>query len=107
VLKALADGRAGTNRRLYRDDSPFVGTPFYVMDRLEGRCSDASLPGFRRPTGGDVFRNSGAPPSFTTSTRRRWSLSTARRGELFQRQIGRWTKGIIRRAGAICRTWSG
>jgi aminoglycoside phosphotransferase (APT) family kinase protein len=47
VLKALAETDVPVPRvALYCDDDSVVGTPFYVMDRLEGRIfADAALPG--------------------------------------------------------------
>ena len=47
VLKALSDSDVPVPRALlYCDDDSIVGTPFYVMDRLEGRIfADAALPG--------------------------------------------------------------
>jgi aminoglycoside phosphotransferase (APT) family kinase protein len=47
VLTALADTDVPTPRTLfYSDDESILGTPFYLMERLDGRVfQDASLPG--------------------------------------------------------------
>jgi aminoglycoside phosphotransferase (APT) family kinase protein len=47
VLKALAETDAPVPRVvIYCDDESVVGTPFYIMDRLDGRIfADAALPG--------------------------------------------------------------
>jgi len=96
VLRALAGTDVPVPRALWLEEYPAVlGTPFYVMERLEGRVfDDAALPGLspgdRRACYLSVFETLAAlhrvrPEAVGLA-------DYGRPGTYFERQIGRWTK---------------
>jgi aminoglycoside phosphotransferase (APT) family kinase protein len=96
VLKALvATDVPVPTAVLYCDDSQVVGTPFYVMDRLEGRVfPDASLPGVSpADRSGMYFAMAETLAKLHDVDPAAVGLSNyGAAGNYFQRQIGRWTK---------------
>lgn len=96
ILDALRDsGVPVPNAVLYCDDPSIVGTPFYLMDRLEGRIlTDPALPGLSP----DERRALVLSMAQTLARVHRvdWAAhglaDFGRPGEYFRRQIARWTK---------------
>jgi len=96
VMKALA----GTGvpvprmRHLCNDDKP-IGTPFYVMDYLEGRIfRDAALPGLSRDERAAIYDqlNATLAKLHQVDYAARGLSDFGRPGGYFERQIARWTK---------------
>ncbi|MEN9314221.1 MAG: hypothetical protein RIS35_614, partial [Pseudomonadota bacterium] len=96
ILDALRDsGVPVPNAVLYCDDVTIVGTPFYLMDRLEGRIlTDPALPGLS-PAERHALVLSMAQ-TLASLHRIDWAAhglaDFGRPGEYFRRQIARWTK---------------
>lgn len=96
VLRALADTDVPVPRTvLYCDDRTVVGTPFYVMDKLEGRVlSNYALPGIA-PAERRAYYFAMAE---TLAHLHAVDLAAVgltdygRPGNFFQRQIARWTR---------------
>jgi len=96
VMKALGEvGFPVPVMRAFCDDESVAGTPFYVMDFLEGRIfRDARLPGF------DPAGRSAIYDSLNETLARLHGVDYAaigladygRPGNYFERQVGRWTK---------------
>ena len=96
ILDALRDsGVPVPNAVLFSDDVSVVGTPFYLMDRLEGRIlTDPALPGLS-PSERHALVMS-MVQTLASLHRVDWSAhglaDFGRPGEYFRRQIARWTK---------------
>jgi aminoglycoside phosphotransferase (APT) family kinase protein len=82
---------------LYHDDDAPLGTPFYLMERLEGRVfHDCSLPGLSRQERSEIYF------AMAETMARLHAVRPAevalgdygRPGNYFERQIGRWTKQL-------------
>ncbi len=96
VLTALAATDVPVPKTLlYHDDEEIVGTPFYVMERLEGRVvHDNALPGMTPGERAAVYR------SIAETLARLHAVDWAavglegygRPGGYFARQIARWTR---------------
>jgi aminoglycoside phosphotransferase (APT) family kinase protein len=96
VLTALASTDVPVPKTvLYCDDPSVIGTPFYVMDRLEGRVfSDASLPNIAPSDRGEMYF------AMAETLAKLHDVDPAAigladygaTGNYFQRQIRRWTK---------------
>jgi len=96
VLRALAGSAVPVPRTvLYCDDRAVIGTPFYVMDKLEGRVlSNYALPGIA-----PAERRAYYFAMAETLARLHavdWAAAGladyGRPGNFFQRQIARWTR---------------
>jgi len=79
----------------YCDDPSVIGTPFYLMERLEGRVfHDNSLPGFEPATRGAMFEamNATLAALHSVDVDAVGLGDFGRRGDFFARQIARWSK---------------
>jgi aminoglycoside phosphotransferase (APT) family kinase protein len=79
---------------VFCDDPSIVGTPFYLMERLEGEVfPDSSLPGLSRAARGECFRSMAQTLAALHSFD--WMAaglgSYGKSGDFFQRQIDGWT----------------
>ena len=96
IMQALQSADVPVPRTvLYSDDESVVGTPFYLMDRIEGRVlTDLALPGFE-PAQRRALLLSMAE-ALARLHRVDWTAAGladfGRPGDYFERQIGRWTK---------------
>ena len=96
IMEALQSSGVPVPRTvLYSEDESVVGTPFYVMDRIEGRIlTDLSLPGFE-PAQRRALLLSMAE-TLARLHRVDWAAvglaDFGKPGNYFERQIGRWTK---------------
>ncbi len=96
VMKALADTDVPVPRmRALCEDEGVIGTPFYVMDYLEGRIfRDATLPGLAPAERAAIYDELNA----TLAKLHKVDFEAVglgdygRPGGYFERQIGRWTK---------------
>ncbi len=96
VMKALADTDVPVPKmRLVCDDPSVIGTPFYVMEFLEGRIfREARLPGLTPSERAAVYDELNA----TLAKLHKVDFEAVglgdfgRPGGYFERQIGRWTK---------------
>jgi aminoglycoside phosphotransferase (APT) family kinase protein len=96
VMKALGGvGFPVPTMRAFCEDEAVLGTPFYVMDFLEGRIfRDARLPGLEPSERAAIYDN------LNDTLARLHAIDYAaigladygRPGNYFDRQIGRWTK---------------
>jgi len=96
VLKALEDADVPVPRVvIYCDDESIVGTPFYVMERLEGRIfADAALPGVA-PTEREAMYFAMAETLARLHDIDPVTVGLSDYGAVgnyFARQINRWTK---------------
>lgn len=96
ILHALAGSDVPVpTARLLCDDSAVIGTPFYVMDRLEGRVfPDCTLPGVA-PTERRAMYLSMAETLaklHTVDWKARGLADFGKPGDFFERQIGRWSR---------------
>jgi aminoglycoside phosphotransferase (APT) family kinase protein len=96
VMKALGGvGFPVPHMRAFCDDDSVIGTPFYVMDFLDGRIfRDATLPGLEPAERTAIY-------AYLVDTLARLHAvdyeaiglgDYGRPGNYFERQIGRWTK---------------
>lgn len=96
VLRALEGTDVPVPRALWlEEDAGVLGTPFYVMERLEGRVfSDAALPGLSPDERREIYLDMARTLARLHAVRpERVGLSDfGRPGNYFERQIGRWTK---------------
>jgi len=96
VLKALEETEVPVPRAvLYHDDSNIVGTPFYLMERLEGRVfHDCALPGLlpseRRAIYLDVAATLAKLHAVDPAVVGLGDYG--RPGNYFERQIQRWSR---------------
>ena len=96
VLKALEGTGVPVPRAiLFHNDDDVVGTPFYLMERLEGRVfHDCALPGVSPPDRGAMYRS----VAQTLATLHSVDFAAVglgdfgRPGDYFDRQIGRWSR---------------
>jgi aminoglycoside phosphotransferase (APT) family kinase protein len=96
VLDALRDSDVPVPKvYCYSDDSSVVGTPFYIMEFLDGRVwSDQSLPGLTGAERAAVY----AEMNRVIAAMHRMDPDAVglsdfgRTGNYFQRQIARWTR---------------
>ena len=103
VMSALEGSDVPVPRMLgYCDDTSIVGTPFYVMEFLDGRVlMDPSLPGMQPDERGAIYREMNRVSrrcTGSTSGRRDWGTTASRAATL----RGRSTAG---RANAVSRCW--
>lgn len=96
VLRALAGTEVPVPRALWlEEDAGVLGTPFYVMERLEGRVfSDCSLPGLTPEERRQVYLDMARTLARLHRVRpEAVGLSDfGRPGDYFQRQIARWSR---------------
>ena len=96
VLHALGPTPVPVPQALHlEEDARILGTPFYVMDRLDGRVfADASLPGMapqeRREIYLDMARTLARMHAVVPDENGLGDFG--RPGNYFERQIGRWSK---------------
>ncbi len=96
VLNALAGSDLPVPRTvLYHAESDVVGTPFYLMDRLEGRIfSECDLPGMRPEDRQAIYYS--MAEAMAKLHKVDWAAiglsDYGRPGSYFQRQINRWSK---------------
>jgi aminoglycoside phosphotransferase (APT) family kinase protein len=96
VLKALGETAVPVPRVvLFHEDEGLVGTPFYLMERLEGRVfHDCALPGIVPADRNAMYRS----VAKTLAALHGVDFAAAglgdfgRPGDYFDRQIGRWSK---------------
>jgi aminoglycoside phosphotransferase (APT) family kinase protein len=98
VLDALAPTGVPVPRPIlfHEDDQP-LGTPFYLMERLEGRVfHDCSLPGLSREERRGIYHGMAEAMAKLHAVRPdEVGLGDyGRPGNYFERQIGRWTKQL-------------
>ena len=77
------------------EDSSVIGTPFYVMEHIEGRVLwDPTLPGFDKAQRAAMYNevNRVVAALHTADYRAAGLEDFGRPGNYFQRQIARWTK---------------
>lgn len=96
VLRALADTDVPVPRALWLEEDPgILGTPFYVMERLEGRVfDDATLPGVSPQDRGAMYLDMARTLARLHAVRPEvvGLADFGKPGNYFERQIGRWTK---------------
>ena len=96
VLSALWDTDVPVPRALWlEEDATILGTPFYVMERLEGRVfSDASLPGVSAQDRRAMYLDMARVLARLHAVRPEdvGLADFGKPGNYFARQIARWTK---------------
>jgi aminoglycoside phosphotransferase (APT) family kinase protein len=96
VMKALGSvGFPVPHMRAFCDDESVIGTPFYVMDFLEGRIfRDARLPGLAPAERTAIYDDLNATLArlHAVDYAAIGLADYGRPGNYFERQIGRWTK---------------
>lgn len=98
VLAALAPTNVPVPRPvLYHEDDAPLGTPFYLMERLEGRVfHDCSLPGLSPEARRGIYLGMAEAMAKLHAVRPdQVGLGDyGRPGNYFERQIGRWTRQL-------------
>lgn len=96
IISALAKTRVPVPPALlYCDDANVVGTPFYVMERVEGRIfHDCRLPGVSRQERSDMYRAMAETlGAFHNVDFASIGLGDyGKPGNYFSRQVARWTR---------------
>ncbi len=96
VMRALADAGAPVpNVRFYHGERDIIGTPFYIMERVEGRVfHDCALPGLSPIDRRKAYRSAAETLARLHAVDfNAIGLSDyGRPGNYFARQIARWTK---------------
>lgn len=96
VLRALADTQVPVPRPiLFQENSEIVGTPFYLMERLQGRVfHDSSLPGVSPAERREMYLSvAEALAALHAVDPRSVGLSDfGRSGNYFARQLARWSR---------------
>lgn len=96
VLRALEATDVPTPKALWlEEDDSHLGTPFYVMERLEGRVfSDCSLPGLAPEERREIYLEMARTLARLHAVRPDavGLADFGRPGSYFERQIGRWSK---------------
>lgn len=99
VMKALQDTGVPVPRMLaYCEDESVVGTPFYLMEFMDGRVMvDQSLPGMDRAERGAIYRemNRVIAALHGMDYRALGLESFGKPGNYFARQIGRWSRQCL------------
>lgn len=94
VLRALADTGVPVPRALYlEEDASILGTPFYVMERLEGRVfSDCTLPGMTKDERREIYLDMARTLARLHSVRpdQVGLADFGKPGGYFARQFARW-----------------
>jgi acyl-CoA dehydrogenase len=96
VMKALGDSAVPVPRMLaYCEDAELLGTPFYVMEFLDGRVLvDQSLPGISPTERGQIYAemNRVLAALHQVDYNALGLASFGKPGNYFQRQIERWSR---------------
>ena len=96
VMKALGDSPVPVPRMLaYCEDAELLGTPFYVMEFLDGRVLvDQSLPGMSPTERGEIYAemNRVLATLHQVDYNALGLTSFGKPGNYFQRQIERWSR---------------
>jgi aminoglycoside phosphotransferase (APT) family kinase protein len=95
VMKALEGLVPVPRMRVLCEDPDVIGTPFYVMDYLEGRIfRDATLPGLVRDERAAIYDalNTTLAKLHNVDYARAGLADYGRPGGYFDRQVARWTK---------------
>ncbi|MBX3568113.1 MAG: phosphotransferase family protein [Rhizobiaceae bacterium] len=96
VMQALAATEVPAPRPvLFHDDTEVLGTPFYLMERLQGRVfHDAALPGLSADERRGIYLGmADALAKLHAARPEKLGLADfGRPGNYFERQIARWTK---------------
>ena len=96
VMKALQDRAVPVPRMFgYCEDETIIGTPFYIMEFLEGRVLvDPSLPGMTPQERGEIYHemNRVIATLHSVDYAAAGLSSFGRPGNYFARQIGRWSR---------------
>ncbi len=96
IMSALRDTAVPVPQmRLYCEDESILGTPFYVMDYLDGRVFfDQRLPDFSIDERGQVYRamNQAIAQLHCLDPQALGLSDFGRAGNYFERQIGRWSR---------------
>lgn len=98
VISALRDSDVPVpTAHFYEEDASVVGTPFYVMDFLDGRVlMDQSLPGLAREERGAIYRemNRVIAALHSVEPANIGLGDYGRAGNYFARQIDRWGRQV-------------
>ncbi|MCA8348463.1 phosphotransferase family protein [Burkholderia cepacia] len=96
VMRALRDSAVPVPGMVaYCDDASIVGTPFYLMDYVEGRVMvDQSLPGMQAAERAEIYgeMNRVIAALHGVDVARTGLDSFGKSGNYFSRQIARWSK---------------
>lgn len=96
VMQALRDTEVPVPKMFaYSDDVSIVGTPFYLMEFLEGRVFvDQSLPGMSKDERGEIYRemNRVMAALHQVDPAAVGLSDFGRAGNYFSRQIARWSR---------------
>lgn len=96
VMSALGNTDVPVPKMLrYCDDISVIGTPFYLMERLDGRVfHDSALPGLSAPERGAIYR--AMAQTLAKLHAIDWAAiglsDYGRPGNYFSRQVARWTR---------------
>ena len=103
VMRALAGSGVPVPRVLYLEqDASILGTPFYVMERLEGRVfSDCSLPGMTPEDRREIYLDMARVLARLHAVRpdQAGLCDFGRPGDYFARQIARWSRQYAESTG--------
>jgi len=103
VLQALADTDVPVPQALWLEEDPdILGTPFYVMERLDGRVfSNSSLPGLNKGNRREMYLDMARALAHLHAVRPdEVGLGDyGRPGNYFERQIARWSKQYTQSSG--------
>lgn len=109
VLEALAPTSAPVPKPvLYHDGDAPLGTPFYLMERLEGRVfHDCSLPGLSPDERRGIYLGMAEAMAKLHAVRPDGvGLGDyGKPGNYFERQIGRWTRQLRNRQANVSLSW--
>ena len=96
VMRALSKTNVPVPKALWlEEDASILGTPFYVMERLEGRVfSDCSLPGVAADHRQDMYLSMARTMAQMHALRPEdiGLADYGKPGNYFERQIGRWSR---------------
>ncbi|CUH61425.1 phosphotransferase family protein [Thalassobacter stenotrophicus] len=103
VLRALSKTNVPVPEALWlEEDASILGTPFYIMERLEGRVfSDCSLPGVTAEHRRDMYLSMARTMAQMHALRPE-AIGLAdygKPGNYFERQIGRWSRQYAQSRG--------
>jgi len=103
VMRALSKTNVPVPKALWlEEDASILGTPFYVMERLEGRVfSDCSLPGVAADHRQDMYLSMARTMAQMHALRPEdiGLADYGKPGNYFERQIGRWSRQYAQSQG--------
>ena len=103
VMRALSKTNVPVPKALWlEEDASILGTPFYVMERLEGRVfSDCSLPGVAADHRQDMYLSMARTMAQMHALRPEdiGLADYGKPGNYFERQIGRWSRQYAQSRG--------